>query len=336
MHTKVVLFVALLNAAVAHVTFEPVDPVIEARRQRVEEVAAQAREPKKREAAIHELLVIAKDGEEATVVRNAAVRALVAVEATEAVDSVGELASGLNPQWPADVVDDDSLPREVRRRAGRAYHDELGLKDNAATAYWELRVMKESSQAAKDDLLISLLREDAPAPHGQSVAPFAMRNLANRGVERALPDILRCVRRVHGKDRYAQDIAWLYQNQIRVLNSYPTRFDALKDALTGHDVTQHRYLWHWAIKELAKLPDGIGLQTLIDYAGWLEDLAYDEDGQWIEAPVAGPATPSEGQMASLYRDAVRSLREAGVSNEEMKAAGLKRNKCFISSESGPA
>ena len=223
----------------------------------IEEITRDISTQQKRSAAIAELSVIVKDSRQNTTLRQFAAGKLGELGAIEAKDMLKALAMTL--EWT------DSAQQ---------------LKRVTTLAYWKIQVAEEPNEPVQEELLIRLLRGGAGPPHADVVPSWAADELANRGVKRALPAIVRTLRRMNPNERGEAHIR-LCKTKIELLSASKGRQEALTKALLMEDPTQYQRLKRWAIRELGKLGTQESRYTLAAFAVELQSKYYDENRKWI-------------------------------------------------------
>lgn len=273
-------------------------------KQMIEEIAKDVATREKKAKVIEELTAIVKDMGNDIHLRQFAAEKLGALGAIEAKDVLKGLAESL-------ALSD-----------GTRY-----LKGAITLAYWQIRVAEEPNEMAQEELLIKLVR-GGPAPQAGSTVPWwAVDQLANRGVKRALPDMIKRIKLQRGgDDKYSQEIIWLCETKIRLLSASKSREDALIEALLAvEDTTWDMRLKSWAIKELGKLRTQESRAILIAYALQLQEKYYDQNGKRIF-----PKDDRLGSHASMfYYTIIKILEKSGMSDSDIKATGLEPSKFFI-------
>lgn len=268
-------------------------------REIVEKIAKDTSTPEKKAKVVAELMGIVHK-EKDVHLRQFAAEKLGELEAVEAKDMLKTLAEKL--EWT------DSTRY---------------LKGAIILAYWQIRVAEEPTKEAQEELLIKLVR-GSPPPNADVVPSWAVDELSNRGVQRALPDIIRRIR-IQYSGQYGEEQIRLCKIKIHLLCTSPTRHDALTQALVMVDKTQYQRLKTWAIKELGKLRTDESRWTLINYALELQNKYYDENQKWI-----GRKWDSEASNAhEFYHTIIKILKKADMTDAEIKATGLRPDKFFI-------
>lgn len=272
--------------------------------QIVEKITKDIDTNEKRTAAIAELSGIVKDSGQNMMLREFAATKLGELRAIEAKDMLKGLAESL--EWT-----------DATRY----------LKGAVTLAYWQIRVVEEPNEVAQEELLIKLVRGGPPPHAGGAVPWWAVDELANRGVKRALPDMIKRIKLQRGgDDKYAQEIIWLCETKIRLLSTSKSREDALIEALlAAKDPTWDLRLKSWAIKELGKLKTQQSRAILIAYAIQLQEKYYDQNGRRIGQ--------DEDRLASyapmFYNIIIKILKETGMTDSAIEATGLRPGKLFI-------
>ena len=132
----------------------------------IEKITRDIATEQKRSAAIDELSAIVKDSTQNAMLRRFAAEKLGSLQAVKAKSMLKDLAEIL--EWT------DSTRQ---------------LKRATSLAYWQIRVAEEPNEPLQEELLIKLLK-GGPPPHADVVQSWSIDELANRGVKRALPDIV--------------------------------------------------------------------------------------------------------------------------------------------------
>ena len=211
----------------------------------------------KRTKIISEFIAVANDDTQEWRFRRFAASKLGELKALEAKENLKELADKL--EW-----DDTSRY----------------LKGSVINAYWQIRVAEEPNELAQEVLLVKLISDNPPPPYGGGMPFWPVEELANRGVKRALPEIIKAIKFSSSGKREEQLIR-LCTTKIKLLTESESRFDALFEALYMKPLTPEYALKHWAIAELGKLADPRGIETLLDYALGLQKTYYDDSGKQI-------------------------------------------------------
>ena len=273
-------------------------------KQMIEEIERDVRTPVKKAKVVGELIDIVKDKANDVHLRQFAAEKLGDIGAIEAKDMLKGLAESL-----------------ASTDATRYFKGAVTL------AYWQIRVAEEPNEMAQEELLIKLVR-GGPAPQAGSTVPWwAVDELANRGIKRALPDMIKRIKLQRGgDDEYAKTIIWLCETKIRLLSTSKSREDALIEALLAvEDTTWELRLKSWAIKELGKLGTQESRAILIAYALRLQQKYYDENGKWI--------FPKDDRLAShasvFYDTILKILKYSSMRDYDIKSTGLQPDKFFI-------
>jgi hypothetical protein len=178
--------------------------------QAVEQLEEKARSaPETRAEVITELMKMVGDATQIPEVRMAAAEALGNLKATEAKGMLNSLASSL----------------DMKLEENRLLHSPI------AAAYWKIIVAEQPDEAAQEELLMALLSPHALPPQSPLVWSWAIDELANRGVERALPRMLECIDRRLGENKQAEYEKWLCETKVKLLASNSERRIALEKAL---------------------------------------------------------------------------------------------------------
>ncbi|MHC4478940.1 MAG: hypothetical protein ACYTEL_25210 [Planctomycetota bacterium] len=255
-----------------------------------------------RAAAIAELISIVNDSKRDVQLRELAARKLGELGAVEAKDVVGAVA--LELEWT-----------DATR----------GLKSACTLSFWQLRVAEDPNRRSQNNLLIKLLSgRDVPPPHAGIVRWWVEDELASRGVKEALPEIIKSIEgRVSGKR--AERRIWLCRTKIEFVSTSSTRLEALKRALEMEDITPDQWLTRCPVQEMGKLGTEQSRAELKEYALDLQNRYYDEKGK-RKGPRREPAARHADEF---YRTAIRILRKSGMTDEEIKASGLRPDKYFF-------
>lgn len=201
------------------------------------------------------------------------------------------------------------------------------LKRAATLAYWKIKVVKEPNKEAQENLLIKLLwGKNHPPPHSSVVPSWAADELANRGVNKALPEIIKSIRYRNPTERGEEHIR-LCTTKIELLSSSESRQEALTRALAMEDFTNDQLLKRWAIEELAKLNTRDSRYILIGFALELQSRYYDENGRFIMQK-----NDRLGVYAGLfYNNIIKTLKDSLFTDSEIKETGLQPDRFFIMS-----
>jgi hypothetical protein len=255
-----------------------------------------------RSTAIAELMAVVKDSNENMMVREIAAGKLGELEAVEARDMLETLAEELT--W-------GDRTRELKRAC--------------SLSYWQIRVAEEPNAVEQEELLMNLLwGKKHPPPHADVTARWAADELANRGVERALPEIIKSARYRNPGERAEKEI-WLCKTKIDLLSASKSRLEALSKALAVDDITEDQWLTRWAVNELAKLESQESGAVLLAHALLLQSKYYDDEGRWKgrKADRAALYAPE------FYSSIINTLKNSGMAESELKAKGLRPDKFFI-------
>ena len=295
-----VFIISLIIMLIPHVVTASVPPFYQ-QRKIVEEIAKDTRSSEKKAKIVAELMGIVQEHEDVHL-RQFAAEKLGELEAVEAKDMLKTLAENL--EWT------DSTRQ---------------LKRAVTLVYWQIRVVEESTKEAQEALLIKLLwgKNHSP-PHADVVPSWAVDELANRGVKKALPEIINSIR-FRNPTEDGEERIRLCKIKIQLLCTSPTRYDALTKALVMVDKTQYRRLKTWAIKELGKLKTDESRWTLINYALELQNKYYDDNRKWI----GRRGDPEATKAYQFYRTIIKILKKADMTDAEIKATGLRPDKFFI-------
>jgi hypothetical protein len=204
------------------------------------------------------------------------------------------------------------------------------LKDAVTVAYWQGEVAARPSEEEQRQLLLKLLwPEKHEPPHASMVGIWAVDELANRGVKSALPEMAKRIEFDYS-GTYGAKLVRLCTTKVELLNSHPTRYDALVKALRMEDSDQDQRLRHWAIKELGKLETKESRDALATFALDLEHRYYDQEGDRMKSkPDADQNLVERGHAASIYRYIITTLERGGMNGPQIKAAGLHPDQCFF-------
>ncbi|MHC4478941.1 MAG: hypothetical protein ACYTEL_25215 [Planctomycetota bacterium] len=268
----------------------------------IQDMVADANTPEKKARVVGDLIEIVGDEERNVHLRRFAAEKLAGLKAVEAKDVLKAVAESL--EWT------DAM-RE--------------LKSACTLSFWQLCVAEDPNTRSQNKLLINLLSgRDVPPPHAGIVRWWVEDELASRGVKEALPEIIKSIKgSVSGKR--AERRIWLCTTKIELVSTSSTRLEALKKALEMEDITQDQWLTRWAVQEMGKLGTEQSRTELLRYALDLQSKYYDKNAKW---------KAKEGDRAALYagesyRRILKVLRKSGMSEEEIKASGLRPDKFFI-------
>lgn len=154
------------------------------------------------------------------------------------------------------------------------------------------------------------------------VCVWAIDELANRGIRKALPEMVEQIRSHYGDCKYADEMIWLCTTKLNLLSSTKNRSEALGRALAMDDPTQDRWLKRWAIKELGSLATQESQGTLIGYALELQNKYQDKSGEW-----KGSSEDVSVLYAATFHDMIIDILESNHMTEtEIEQAGLRMNK----------
>jgi hypothetical protein len=272
-------------------------PMFHEELQAIEKIAKDAASPENREPAVRELMGIVTDSAKHARLRAAAAAKLGELGASESAQQLQSLANSLG--W------DDST-RELKR--------------STTLAYWQIRVHDEPDREAQNTLLVSLLSgKRHPPPHADVVALWAIDELANRGAQKALPDMIEQIRSCYGKSKYADKKIWLCTTKLNLLSSTENRPEALARALAMDDPTQDQWLKHWAIEELGSLATQECLGILIGYARELQNKHQNKNGEWKGAT----EDPFTSYATILYMRIIDILESNHMTETQIEQAGLR-------------
>jgi hypothetical protein len=298
-----IITVTLIAALMPQLVLSSPPPFYQEQRM-IEEIARDVTTPQRKAKVVAELTAIVEDKANDIHLRQFAAEKLGELGAIEAKDMLKGLAESL--EWT-----------DATRY----------LKGAVTLAYWQIRVAEEPNEMAQEELLIKLVRGGPPPQTGGTVPWWAVDELANRGVKRALPDMIKRIKvQRDGDDKYSQEIIWLCETKIRLLSTSKTRQDALIEALLAvEDTTWDLRLKSWAIKELGKLRTQESQGILIAYALQLQEKYYDQNGKRIF-----PKDDRLGSNASVfYNDIIKILKHTRMTDSDIKATGLEPGKFFI-------
>lgn len=266
----------------------------------IQEIAMEASTPGKKSKVVAELMGIVQE-EKDVHLRQFAAEKLGELEAVEAKDMLKALAETL--EWG------DSTRR---------------IKWTAFLAYWQIKVAEQSSKEEQIQLLVQALHEKFDGLIASNVQMWAANELANRGVEKALPEIIKSIRYRNPTERGEEQIR-LCTTKIKLLTTTASRQEALTEALVIEDSTQYQRLKRWAIKELEKLNTQESRYILIGYALELQSRCYDNNGKWI----VSKGDRMGAYAGEFYRTIIKILKKADMTNAEIKATTLQPDKLFI-------
>ena len=198
------------------------------------------------------------------------------------------------------------------------------LKRSVTLAYWQIRVAEEPTREAQEQLLIKLLwGKNHPPPHADVVPWWAADELANRGVQEALPEIVKSIRYRDPSERGEEQIR-LCTAKIELLTTSASRQDAFTQGLAMEDFTQRQQLRRWAINELGNLATEESRSILIAYALELQNKYYDENGMRIKLE-----RDRFGYAGEFYRRIIEILKDGGMSESDMIGIGLRPDRFFV-------
>lgn len=268
----------------------------------VEQITKDIRTEAKRSAAIDELSAIIKNPDKDMMLREYAAEKLGYLQAIEAKDMLKELADKL--EWS------DSTRQ---------------LKRATTLAYWKIAIADEPNEPAQENLLIKLIWDKThPPPHADVVQDWAADELANRGVNKALPEIIKSIKH-RNSTKTGQQHIWLCKTKIELLTTSASRCEALVKALLATpDPTDYQRLKSWAIQELAKLKNCDGQWILLSHALELQRKCYDRKGK----PIVSQTGRFAERVGSSYRAIIKILRDSGISETLIKAVGLRPDEFF--------
>jgi hypothetical protein len=282
-------------------------PVLRARplpyakqRATVQAIVREVDTPEERNEAISELMRIVADNNRDRWLRTFAAEELGRLGAFQAQGLLGAVANQLC--W----IDTD-------RR----------LKWAAYLAQWQIRVASEPERQKKIELLKQALTDRFDGLIAWGVQAWTGSELANMGVKDAMPDIILSIRRREPPNR-AEGLIQLHQAKIDIMNTYPTRLDALVYALASPDTNTRHEIKMWAISELGKLRTKESISALITYGIELQNAYYDENGK----RVSPENDPLSRYAWRIYRTIVRTLEDSKLDTFAMKRMGLHPDRFF--------
>jgi len=295
-----VFIVSSIMVLIPHVVTASPPPFYE-QQKIVEEIAKDTSTSEKKAKIVAELMDIVNKGKDVHL-RQFAAEKLGELEAVEAKDMLKTLAEKL--EWT------DSTRY---------------LKGAIILAYWQIRVAEELTKEAQEELLIKLVK-GGPPPNAPVVPSWAVDELSNRGVKRALPEIIRRIRSNYS-GKYGEERIMLCTKKIQLISTNKSRQEALTEALLTEDKTQYQEIKTWAIKELGKLKTDESRWILINYALELQKKFYDDNQKWI----GRRGDPEASNALEFYRNIIKILKKADMTDDEIQATGLRPDKFFISS-----
>jgi len=198
------------------------------------------------------------------------------------------------------------------------------LKWTTFHAYWQIKVAEQSSEEDQAQLLMQALHEKFDGLIASNVQMWAANELANRGVEKALPEIIKSIRYRNPTERGEEQIQ-LCTTKIKLLTTNTSRQEALTEALVMEDSTQYQQLKGWAVKELGKLNTQESRYILVNYALDLQNRCYDNNGNWT----VSKDDRIGAYAGEFYYDIIKILKKADMTDEEIQATGLRPDKFFI-------
>lgn len=268
----------------------------------VQDISRDTSTPQKKAEVTTALLNMVQDDAGNVYLRQFAVEKLGELEASETRDVLKELAEGL--KWT-----------DATRQ----------LKRSATLAYWRIRIAEEKPKQAQEDLLILLLwGKNHPPPHADVVPWWAAEELANRGVKRALPEISKAIA-YRDPTSKGNEFIRLCSAKVELISASANRQEALTQALGSVDPLMGQALKRWAIAELGKLGTDEARRVLVGYALDLQQTHYDQSGELKTRPQDRIYL----NAAEYYNIVLETLRDKGMNESEIKAAGLKSDKCFL-------
>ena len=279
----------------------------------VDQLERDAYRAESRASAIEQLADLAKDARGDLYTRADAIQALARASAVEVQDTLRELS-----RFPATVNTEEES-------------DALQVAHVARRAYWEVELSKQTSEAARLDILLALSREDKDfleaherlRPHPIWVAE----QLAAFGDRELLPAIADALgARIDEEYRLAprqtdtrapseyMEFKTLTLGLAAHMKAHGDRFEALKAFMEdpfGHepedDPRRHIGVNHhtdWAVQEIYKLGTKESIDFLVEYAKDLQERFHDERGEAIV-----PAPPGDSAAFMVYRRIVALLRD---------------------------
>ena len=282
---------ALATVVVLTATAKAITVDLEQRRI-IADIVRDISTPATRSEAIGKLIAIVGDQDQDPTLRWMAADKLGDLQASEAKDMLRDLALKLELKEP-----------------------DVYLKRSTTRAYWKIVVAEQPSPDVQEELLMSLLSKFAPQPQADIVWHWAVDELANRGVERALP-------------RLANYEIWLCKTKVDLLTKNPDRQVALSKGLATRDPNQNQKLIRWAIDELGKLDTRKSRRTLVKFALRLQRRYYTRFGKRVEID----EKDLFGRRAdSFYHQVIEILRASGMTDEQIKETGLRPDKYFLRS-----
>lgn len=180
----------------------------------VREIATDTNTPARRAQVVTELMGIVQT-EQDVHLRQFAAEKLGELEAVEAKDMLKSFAESL--EW------NDSTRQ---------------IKWTAFLAYWQIKVAEQPSEDGQIQLLMQALHEKFDGLIASNVQKWAAEELANRGVEKALPEIIKSIRYRNPTERGEEQIR-LCSTKIKLLTTNTNRQEALTEALAIEDSTQY-------------------------------------------------------------------------------------------------
>jgi hypothetical protein len=200
------------------------------------------------------------------------------------------------------------------------------LKRVVSLAYWKISILYEPNNVSQEELLIKLLGSNHEPPFADVVQLWAVDELSNRGVQRALPEIIKSIQDRNPTERGKIQIR-LCTTKMDLLSKNKNRQEALANAIAIDDPNLSQPLKSWAIEELGKLNNNESRAVLISYALNLQKTYIDENGKQI-LKKGDTVAPYAGEM---YRNIIQILRNSSMKEPEIKATGLQPDKFFIAS-----
>jgi len=189
----------------------------------------------------------------------------------------------------------------------------------AFLACWRIRVATQPTEEQQVALLVEALHERLQGVIASNVQMWAANELSTRGIQEALPAITKSIRYRDPTPR-GEEYVWLHRTKINLLRTSPSRFQGLCRALATDDLTQRQRLRKWAIDELGKLGTAKARSALIGYAVALQQVYYDAQGK---------RDGFGGYATGFYRRIVHILRGDGMTESEIRQAGLQPDRFFV-------
>jgi len=267
----------------------------------VEDMAADGRTPETKAQVATRLLDIVQDTTAHMHLRKAAVEKLGEWGSTGAKDTLKNLSESL--PWT-----DSTRP----------------LKRAAFFAYWRISVTEQPRQEDQVAILMKALHARLGTIIASNVQIWAADELANRGIKDALPEIIKSIRYRNPTERGEEQIR-LCTAKIELVATSTSRAEALARALAMKDFTQEQELKKWAIQELGKLGTADSQSVLVGFAIDLQNRFYDKDAKRVH-----PSGEDRLDVYAplLYSASVGLLRNSGLSDAQIRAAGVRDDEFF--------